>query len=153
AGSLVTRRSIEVLNVNQFVERDGVLATDRVGATATALPDSTVLLVGGTSDAGCGAELFNPVTGQSTCVLTADLGVEHTATLLPDGRVVVTGGTDPNGQPLASVELYAPDIGSFVAERSLGTPRHGHVAVTLCDGTVLVTGGGSGAEIYNPPAR
>jgi hypothetical protein len=155
SGSATTARSIEVLplgaNVTHFDERTGVLAADRVGATATPLQDGTVLIVGGTSDLACGAELFNPVLGQSTCVLTADLRVEHTATLLPDGRVLVTGGADPSQQPLSSVELYVPSVG-FVAERPLVTARHGHVAVPLCDGTVLVTGGGPGAEIYNPPA-
>jgi hypothetical protein len=129
----------------------------RKAATATALNDGSVLIVGGYPDmtGACGAEVFNPVTQESTCVPTSDSRTEHTATLLADGRVLVTGGLDPMGQPLRSVELFVPGVG-FVAERPLGTPRHGHVAVPLCDGTVLVTGGGPApatAEIYNPPAR
>ncbi|MCU1281857.1 MAG: hypothetical protein JWM53_5403, partial [bacterium] len=40
----------------------------------------------------------------------------------------------------------------FVSERPLGAPRANHVAVPLCDGTVLVVGGGPTAEIYTPPA-
>jgi hypothetical protein len=148
-----TEKTIEVLNVDQFVQPMGaLLASPRVDATATTLQDGTVLLVGGTTIPNCGAELFNFVTGESTCFMTADLRTEHTATLLPDGRVLVTGGLDGNSQPLSSVELFVPGVG-FVAERPLGTPRHGHVAVPLCDGTVLVTSGGAGAEIYNPPGR
>ena len=128
------------------------LRNPRAGLTATALQDGTVLLVGGFADANCGAEVFNPVTQESDCVPTANARVEHTTTLLPDGRVLVCGGKDlVTGEILTSVELFVPGVG-FVAERPLGTPRHGHVAVPLCDGTVLVTGGGPNAEIYNPPA-
>jgi hypothetical protein len=147
-------RDILVRIGGQFLP-EAQLTYARKAATATALNDGSVLIVGiGYLDTtgACGAEVFNPVTQESTCVPTSDSRTEHTATLLADGRVLVTGGLDPNNQPLSSVELFVPGVG-FVAERPLGTPRHGHVAVPLCDGTVLVTGGGPGAEIYNPPAR
>ena len=71
--------------------------------------------------------------------------------MLPDGRVLVAGGRGvAPDQPLSSVELFTPGVG-FVSERPLGAPRAGHVAVPLCDGTVLVVGGAPGAELYTPP--
>ena len=73
----------------------------------------------------------------------------HTATLLGAGRVLVVGGRGAAG-PLASAEIYDTAVGTFAAARSLGVPRVGHVAVPLCDGTVLVIGGGAGAELYGP---
>jgi hypothetical protein len=48
------------------------------------------------------------------------------------------------------VEIYDPAIGNFVVARSLSVERSDHAAVELCDGTVLLVGGGRGAEIYNP---
>jgi hypothetical protein len=65
--------------------------------------------------------------------------------------VLVAGGLDKDGNPLPSVELFAAGVG-FVSERPLGMPRAHHVAVPLCDGTVLVVGGTDSAEIYTPPA-
>lgn len=45
------------------------------------------------------------------------------------------------------VELFVPGFG-FVSERRLGTARSNHLAVPLCDETVLLMGGGPGAELY-----
>ena len=154
--------SVEVLQGSIFrADIIPPLSRPRVKATATVLDDGRILVVGGFADATLlyGAEIYNPITQIWSPVPTAAARAGHTATLLANGEVLVVGGDDLNQStpaPLGSVELYVPDIGSFgsfVSERSLGTPRSGHVAVLLCDGTVLVTGGGAGAEIYNPPAR
>ena len=76
----------------------------------------------------------------------------QTATLLPNGRVLISGGIGPDDQPLSSVELVVPGAG-FVSERVLALPRSEHVAVPLCDGNVLIAGGGTGAEIYTPSVQ
>jgi hypothetical protein len=68
---------------------------------------------------------------------------------LSDGRVLVAGGVGSDGNALDRVELFIPGVG-FVSERPLTTPRRDHVAVPLCDGTVLVVGGAPGAELYTP---
>ncbi len=131
------------------------LTIARTGATASQLPDGSILLVGGKGMDGKpldSAELFDPVS-RTTTVFTMDSPRRgHTATVLASGRVLVAGGTDQADTPLAKVELFDPDSG-FVTERSLRTPRSDHVAVPLCDGTVLLTGGAAGAELYSPSAR
>src|SRR5277367_6820470 len=82
----------------------------------------------------------------------------HTATLLPSGKVLIVGGvqqTFPNNV-LASAELYDPSTGSFTPTGEMSTPRHGHTAVLLADGRVLIAGGQNStqdlatAEVYDP---
>jgi hypothetical protein len=131
----------------------------RAEATASLLLDGSILVVGGAGDAAHtprrDAELYNPVTRTTTVFDLAVARRGHTATVLSDGRVLIAGGigldSAGNQVPLSSVELFAVGVG-FVSERPLGAPRANHVAVPLCDGTVLVAGGGPTAEIYTPPA-
>ena len=87
----------------------------------------------------------------------------HTATLLPNGKVLVVGGRtmlDPTkGNPLASVEIYDPERGTWTLDqqRQLKTARSGHTATLLPSGKVLIAGGaGIGSspldrtELYDP---
>lgn len=90
--------------------------------TATLLPNGKVLITGG--DGGdnssgrstlASAVLYDPATDTWTPtsgMLEARSG--HTATLLPNGKVLVAGGRYFSGsgtpQPLATAELYTPDI-------------------------------------------
>jgi hypothetical protein len=131
------------------------LKTPRAEATATVLPDGSILLVGGVGPGGgpvADAELFNPITRSTEQKSLSYPRHGHSATLLPDGRVLIAGGTR-NGAPFNEVELYVPGFGSFVNERPLSTARANHLAVPLCDETVLLTGGGSGAELYTSVPR
>jgi Galactose oxidase, central domain len=133
----------------------GRLKTPRAEATASVLPDGSILLVGGTGPDGlplADAELFNPITRSTERKELGSPRHGHTATVLPDGRVLVAGGI-MNGEPLAGVELFRPDYGVFVNERPLGTPRAQHLALRLCDETVLLMGGGTGAELYTSTPR
>jgi Galactose oxidase, central domain len=129
------------------------LRQPRADATATLLQDGTILVVGGAVDSARtpagDAEVYNPITRETTSYALGTARRRHSATLLPDGRVLVVGGIGSDKMPLSSVELFVPGVG-FVSERSLGTARASHVAVPLCDGTVLVVGGGPGAELYTP---
>ena len=55
---------------------------------------------------------------------------------------------------LASAELFDPASGSWTATASMGTPRAGHTAMLLPDGTVLVIDGMNDSavsfELYDP---
>jgi hypothetical protein len=134
----------------------GQLRVARADATATVLPDGSILVAGGLDVSGKprdDAEIFNPITDTTTVEIIGGRPRHgHTATLISGGRVLIVGGLDDTGQPLTSVELFVPDVG-FVPERPLGVARAGHVAVPLCDDTVLIAGGGVGAEVYTLPAR
>jgi hypothetical protein len=140
-----------------FIASGMSLVTPRAGHTVTRLPTGLLLVVGGVDAGGApvaAAELLDPINGQSRAV--ANLRVPrsaHAATMLPSGRVLVTGGIGADGNAVADVEIFETGLGSegdFVPTAPLATPRAGHDLVPLCDGTWLVAGGGSGAEIYNP---
>ena len=71
----------------------GSLITDRIGQTATLLPDGRVLVVGSVGGALATAEIYDPVSGSWALTGTAtSIRNHHTATLLPNGKVLVVGG-------------------------------------------------------------
>jgi hypothetical protein len=124
-----------------------VAVRNRAGAKATSA--RTVTIQGGTSLVENGG--------------AAVARHEATATLLPSGRVLVVGGRwhgypslDIPSRSLASVELYDPATGAWVATGRLAEGRFQHTATLLPDGSVLVVGGygdaGSlaSAERYDP---
>jgi hypothetical protein len=120
----------------------GRLGHARTAATATALADGTVVVIGGRDDAGdpiARAEQGPDDWTAAGALATARAG--HTATLLPDGaHVLITGGRDRRGRPLASVELWQPD-GRFARAPAMHAPRTDHTATLLDSGEVLVVGG------------
>jgi Galactose oxidase, central domain/Kelch motif len=136
----------------------GSLATERVGHTATLLPNGKVLVVGGSYGSQlASAELYEPASG--TWTATGSPATErayHTATLLPSDKVLVAGGYNyPNGLP--SAELYDPASGTWLGTGSLVTARYSHTATLLPNGKVLVAAGFNGtsyfasAELYGQP--
>lgn len=66
---------------------------------------------------------------------------QHTATLLPNGTVLIVGGCDPDGDPLANVEIYHPATGAVTFATPMPGPRCGHTTTLLADNTLLVVGG------------
>lgn len=140
---------------------------------AALLPNGQVFKAGGNDDPGpsAGAELYDPSAG--TFTLTRNMTApraNHTLMLLPDGKVFITGGSSWNSATfsglegmayfccLASAEIYDASTGLFTGAGSMATPRAGHTATLLNNGTVLLAGGGAGsntpalatAEVYNP---
>jgi hypothetical protein len=132
--------------------------------TATVLRDGKVLITGGGSGRYPSqtiyraAELYDPATGKFTT--TGPMMVarhKHAAVLLPDNRVLIVGGSDNRdwrGQ-YSSAELYDPLTGKFTATADMSTTRFKlpDAIVLLPGGKVLVAGGGSFAEIYDPAKR
>jgi hypothetical protein len=154
--------SIEAIDIgyatSQVIAR---LQTPRAEATASVLGDGSILLVGGIGPDGTpldDAELFNPITRSTERYPLAVPRHAHSATVLADGRVLIAGGAKdeaPSSEdevPSVEVELFVPRYG-FVTERHLGTARADHLAVPLCDETVLLMGGGAGAELYTGVPR
>jgi hypothetical protein len=98
------------------------MAFARVVLNLTLLPDGTVLVTGGSSNANVSdpasvvydAELWSPTTETWTAMAPMQVPrlYHHTALLLPDGRVLVAGsgrfsGTGPGADQL-SAEIYSP---------------------------------------------
>jgi len=119
---------------------------DRMGHTATRLPDGRVLIIGGQTPTRIGtsgadtrlatAEVWDPRTGRWTDVAPMSFArASHDAVLLPDGRVLVAGGGGP------AAEVWDP-----VADRWAATgpftdqPDYGVSLAPLPDGTVLLMG-------------
>jgi hypothetical protein len=87
----------------------GSMHADRIGHTATLLPDGTVLVVGlGTGAEAVPAELYHPSTGRWTVTASPAKTRGLTATLLLDGRVLATGDFSDNSRV---AELYEPEVG------------------------------------------
>jgi hypothetical protein len=63
--------------------------------------------------------------------------------------VLVIGGTD-GSNPLTVAELWDPVSGAFTEAASLPAPRAFHVATTLADGRVLVTGSIRESDVWAP---
>lgn len=140
-----------------------MVATYRVGHTATLLPDGRVLAAGGGQFNGrfdlATAELYDPRTGTWTgTAAMSEVRWGHTATLLPNGAVLVAGGQPDGGgtESWASAELYDPVTGTWEPTAPMREARTGHTAALLSNGQVLVSGGyNSGgilasAELYDP---
>ncbi|HEY4118274.1 MAG TPA: kelch repeat-containing protein, partial [Byssovorax sp.] len=91
----------------------GDMVTARGGHTATAIDDTHVLIVGGSTDVTeatpiGGGEIYDvdAATFSSTATSPARPRVEHTATLLLDGRVLLAGGVG-----FSDAEIYDPTAG------------------------------------------
>jgi len=109
-----TAEVIDLTAASPLWSYTGSMANVRRQHNATALPDGTVLITGGSSGGTFdnssnpvyAAELWNPSTGQFTTLAsnTVYRGYHSTALLLPDGRVLSAGG-DTAG---ASAEIFSP---------------------------------------------
>jgi hypothetical protein len=141
----------------------GGMATARESHTATVLKDGRVLITGGHKGRRSAitiyssAEMYDP--GSGTFTSAGNLTVKrhkHDATLLADGRVLVTGGSDERdargGSAYRSAEVFNPAIGTFTPIGNMNEGRYKLQGTTILlgSGQVLIAGGASKAEIFDP---
>jgi len=149
--------SAEVFHASKLTfEGVGSMHDARISHTATLLNDGRVLIAGGRSDrVNASSEIYDPETKRF--VQTGSLQVaryKHTAGLLPDGQVLIAGGSDErdwNGS-MKSAEIYDPKTGKFAPASPMHESRFKlpDEAVQLVAGRLLIAGGSSQAEVYDP---
>lgn len=140
----------------------GPMRTARVGHAAVTLKDGRVLIIGGRQvRRGAtlhSAEIFDPASGRFH--VTGRMAIprhKHGAIRLADGRVLVIGGSDErDGQGrYKSTELYDPGTGEFTPGADMQWRRFKltDAIAVLPSGGVLVAGGASQFEVYDPAKR
>ena len=133
----------------------GPMAIIQQNATATALDDGRVLLIGGSAwdpvrqvaaitDA---VQIYDPRTGSFTLAGRLPTPrILHTAVLLDDGDVLVMGGTTVSmpgvttPTPLGDALLWEHETGEFVPAGSMTHERAFFLATRLENGSVLAIG-------------
>ncbi|WP_411280921.1 Kelch repeat-containing protein [Gemmatimonas sp.] len=139
----------------------GQMAVARESHAAVPLRDGGVLVVGGHRGRRAEITLYTSAerydVASGTFRKIGDMRVrrhKHDAVVLRDGRVLITGGTDErdmNGV-YNSTELFDPASGTFTPGPVMARARYKHngSAVLLADGTVLIAGGATQAETFDP---
>ncbi|MBL0171338.1 MAG: hypothetical protein IPP90_11500 [Gemmatimonadaceae bacterium] len=142
----------------------GSLTVARESHIAVRLQDGRVLIAGGHRGRRAdiilyaSAETYNPASGTFSAV--GDMRVrrhKHDAVMLRDGRVLITGGSDERDSDgvYNSTELFDATTGSFAAGPLMtrGRYKHNGSSVLLPNGLVLLAGGASHAETFDPRSR
>lgn len=165
AGGFDGRQALDSIDLfdpaDNSLRRLGSLTRARTGAGAAPLPDGRVLIVGGGTNGASGlradasAEIVDPASGRSR--LTGSMAharYKHSVLRLPNGTVLAIGGSDERDSrgKLDAIERYDAAAGRFaIAGRTLAKRyKIANSVVVLGDGRVLIAGGGSRAEIFNP---
>ncbi|MCB0215198.1 MAG: hypothetical protein H6648_09260 [Caldilineae bacterium] len=147
--------------VRDRFEPTGAMDAARESHAALRLRDGRVLVVGGHLGRGAAtqihrsAEIYDSERGGFAPA--GDMMLprhKHDALLLSDGRVLVSGGSDARDSDgvYASAELYDPAGDRFSAIDASPLPRYKHQGTSwlLPDGRVLLAGGATRAELFDP---
>jgi len=129
-------------------------ADDRGVGALVPLPDGRILAFGSrlaqpAEQARLVVAIYDPATDRWSRPSASGMldGGNAAPTLLPDGRVLLVGGyfnpgiSPGGGRVLATAQRYDPATGAWTPAAPMATPRSGHTATLLRDGTVLVAGG------------
>ena len=139
----------------------GAMTVPRESHTASLLGDGRVLVTGGhrgrraAAEIFAGTEIYDPATG--TFAASGNMTVKrhkHEAVVLAGGRVLILGGSDERDSQGAyrNAEIYDPAKRSFAAISNMNAARYKlqGTAVLLDSGKVLVAGGSTRAEVFDP---
>lgn len=124
----------------------GSLSSPRFAPMGAPVGNGDALVAGGCTVTGCTADVERWSAATSAWTEQAPLPAPRgyaTATVLTDGRVLVAGGcADAKCMTVLNDALvYDPVANTWTAAGSMSSPRAGHTATLLNDGTVLVAGG------------
>jgi MYXO-CTERM domain-containing protein len=124
----------------------GALATPRTSPMGAAIEGGDAIVTGGCDVGACTADTERWRASSNTWETRAPLAAPRgysTATVLGDGRLLVIGGcADPScAMVLGGAAVYDPVTDSWSEAGAMTSPRAGHSATLLGDGTVLVAGG------------
>src|SRR5437899_540651 len=139
----------------------GNLDVARESHTAILLGNGKVLIAGGHRGRRssiviyASSEIYDPATGTfRTGANMIQRRHKHDAVLISDGRVLIVGGSDERDRLGAyrTAEIYDPATGSFAraAEMHLARYKLNGTTARLSDGRVLVAGGATTAELFDP---
>lgn len=139
----------------------GSMTAPRESHTATLLKDGHVLITGGHKDRRAAitiyssTEIYDPAKGTFTAA--ADLTVrrhKHDALLMDDGKVLIVGGSDERDSQGAytTVEIYDPRTNRTRRIGDMNSSRYKLQGTTILlpDGRILIAGGSTNAEIFDP---
>ena len=139
----------------------GSMSVPRESHAIALLTNGKVLITGGHKDRHeaitifSSAELYDPNDG--TFSTTGNMAIrrhKHDATQLPNGKVLISGGADERDDRGAytSTELYDVTTGTFTMAENMNVTRYKHkgTSILMNNGTVLLIGGASVTEIYDP---
>ena len=138
-------------------------------ATLPALPDGSVLAVGGGTCCPYHwfntAESFDPLNQSWTPTTPKTTTAQGDAVLMPNGVVLVAGGlhgSQPTSVTVATAELFDSSTGTWASTSSMSVDRTADTLTLLASGQALVAGGFSGgwgvcndlisAELYDSSA-
>lgn len=123
---------------------DAPAAWARTGHAAPALPDGSVLVVGGEGEGGLLASAVRYDPAAMEFALLDDFLMtprRNAAVATTDAYLVIAGGEDADGQVVGNAEIVALPSLEHITQVPLVVPRTGASAVALSNGQVLLVGG------------
>ncbi len=130
--------------------------------TTTKLNDGRLLVAGGEIESDVitsSGEIFDPKTGEFSRITSEmkEVRYKHDAVLLANGKVLLFGGADSRdrGGRRKSAEIFDPLTATFTPTKDMNFGRFkiSETAVLLPNGNVLIAGGSSNAEIFDPESE